>query len=443
MLARLGLVVSDDQKKRRLLAPAPIQLARVRAAAELTVELARVPALCDSVLAHDDAVVATGAESRTTDDKMTMANAELRASASRRELVVAWPPAVRQEGDQWSVMPVVDALLAPPAALSELATRLRPVDESLAIAVRSLTTLTGAPLLARVAEVQALLERPPVKPRELSLFLPSEGAFVPVSGLSSPRAFASLLLALRDQPAFVLTQLSLTEVQHRANGDVTRRWRELIRRVLETNQQAVLRRTAEQAARQARTLVDQKLRTDFDLAVKHASVRRHLRETVSIQGPLVSGKAAKSDEHASWISPTTGVAVALPFVNDTGAQGFSEPWLVPYLGANIYFKRVDRVIDPDDLVGDTFRQRNSLMVGVLVTKPSLNGTPVSGVWSSGPVPVVGFGHRMTPFIRIDGGVALFEHARRLPTVTDKALSFACWIGASIDADLWALVKGKF
>jgi hypothetical protein len=103
---------------------------------------------------------------------------------------------------------------------------------------------------------------------------------------------------------------------------------------------------------------------------------------------------------------------------------------------------VDRVVDFSDLVGDTFWQRNSLTAGFLLSKPSLNGKDVGGPWSTSVVPVVGFGHRVTQYFRVDVGTILFTYADANPVVAGTHWGMAFWLGASLDADVWAAVSGK-
>src|SRR5262249_13004688 len=96
--------------------------------------------------------------------------------------------------------------------------------------------------------------------------------------------------------------------------------------------------------------------------VRRTGVVRHTPEAAPPQAA----------DKASWIAPTAGVMVAAPLL--VAEHGFADPWLVPYLGASVYFTRVDRVIDVDDLVGPPHRlfwQRNSFSVGLVLSRPSL------------------------------------------------------------------------
>lgn len=195
---------------------------------------------------------------------------------------------------------------------------------------------------------------------------------------------------------------------------------------------------ARKASADAETAIPPRLRQLVQTEAMKAVLRR--TEVVRDQPPVAT---RETDDKASWIAPTAGAMIAAPLL--LHERRFADPWLVPYLGASIYFTRVDRVIDLDDLVGpdpQRFWQRNSFSVGLLLSRPSLRSTAITGPWAADVVPFLGFGHRFTQYLRGDLGAIVFQYSDRIPVITDLHWGLAGWIGVSIDADVWAVFSGK-
>lgn len=442
MSERLGVLLADVPA---LAAGAPAAAAPypgdLRQAAQRVVSLAKVRELCTSVSDNANAIKQAAAHERAADADATNANDALRALAGTPTPVQAWPAAIPESAAPFSAAPLISHLSDPPATLARIAANLSSTDPALADAVRDLTTLSDEPLAAAVKALQARLKTPP-RARPLTLFVPSHHRFLPAVTFMDPDVFDEVLRDIVNTQ-LLDTQLRLIGDQNPRDLTVAQRWLAAIRRVRDTQTEASARAAAVSKLERERDQLVTSIRAALVEAVKRESVRRLLRQSTTVTTPSLTGKPGSTDEKASWVSPTLGVAVAVPWVRDAQEQGFADPWLVPYAGVNIYFRRVDRVIDPGDLVGcDTFWQKNSLQVGLWLKKPRLREEQISGMWDSGPVPFLAVGHRFTPYIRVDVGVSFYEHTRRLPTTTDKAFGFAPWIGASIDADVWAAANGK-
>ena len=142
------------------------------------------------------------------------------------------------------------------------------------------------------------------------------------------------------------------------------------------------------------------------------------------------------------MSPDVGVLVAFPLRDARMLDGW-RPWLVPYAGVNIYAERIDRVVPFDQLVGSRLRQRLSLTVGALLSRPEINGATITLPFhNTGIVPVAAPGVRLTSFTRASLGGLVFQYRDANPASAQQHTAAAVWLGVSIDADVWAAVQGK-
>ena len=152
--------------------------------------------------------------------------------------------------------------------------------------------------------------------------------------------------------------------------------------------------------------------------------------------------APETDAGASSVAADIGVLLAFPFHVNRDRDDW-EPWLVPYAGVNIYRSRVDRVVPFDQLVGSFAKQRLSLTLGALLTRPKLNGESISMPFrDNGIIPVVAVGVRLTSFTRFTIGGFAFDYQDPNPATDKKHRGGAVWFGLSIDADVWAAIQGK-
>jgi hypothetical protein len=194
-------------------------------------------------------------------------------------------------------------------------------------------------------------------------------------------------------------------------------------------------RTKQQATRAAGEEIADAVKT----RMQAPEVRALMTSSLAIHISQNTKAPPQTEAGASYVSPDIGVMVALPIyrTNDWA------PWLVPYAGVNIYFAPVDRAVPFDQLVGNQALQRFSVTLGALLHRPDVNGTSISMAFTdSGVIPMLAGGWRMTSFTRISAGAFLFDYRDANPAIGDLRHGGAFWIGASIDADVWAVVKGK-
>lgn len=362
--------------------------------------------------------------------------------------IKAWPAAVTRSGADYQVGSLGDALSSP--SLGSIAAALALVEPATMASLSAFAQLAPADRVGKTAPLKAKLDLPPAAPLPLVLFLPARGDYVALSELykvdanqaptpEAGRVYRELLRSLQDARGAIVGQLQLQRRQDLATAG---RWIDHLLALAD----------AEAGQRAAKAQVDAAEKVLSDLGatvsaeliriVKLTAVTELLRQTASAPVHRTTGKAPMTDEKASWISPTIGVLAAAPIVRTRSRREFGEGWLAPYAGASIYFHRVDRVLDLDDLVGKTFWQRYSFTVGVLLERPEVHGKDVNGPWDVGVVPFLGFGRRMTQYVRLDAGGIVFKHVDLNPAVSDTHWGAALWFGASIDFDVWALVAGK-
>jgi hypothetical protein len=141
---------------------------------------------------------------------------------------------------------------------------------------------------------------------------------------------------------------------------------------------------------------------------------------------------------ANYASIDLGVLVAAPF------RGGVDPWVVPYLGANIYFGSVDRNIPFDAMAGNAyqrFRQRISLTIGATFTVPTVPGRRTESVFLS-TYPLVALGFRATHFTRVGIGCLFYRLGDANPASSDTSLRVAPFLSFSMDIDLVSGIKGQ-
>lgn len=363
--------------------------------------------------------------------------------------VFAWPSAVSKAGNGHQVTALADALTS--KDLSALAVVLAGANPAVASELQALAAITASD--PRASALESLKARFAVKPpaaQPLALFLPSLDHYVDLGRLYDAhptgeptivarQAFADLLKNLSASSTVVIEQLPRMRRDDPRAADA---WIRLLTALRDANQDAIETEWLVTQGENAVDTVVASLAKDLAQVVQTDTVKDLLRQTASDPVVQSSSKAPATDEKGSWVSPNLGVLAAVPIVESRGTRGILTGWFEPYAGASIYFTRIDRVIDLHDLVGATFWQRNSLTVGFLLSRPSVNGRDVRGPWSLGAVPVIGFGHRVTQYFRVDIGAIPFTYADVNPVILDSHRGIAFWIGGSLDADIWAAVSGK-
>lgn len=435
--------------------PAP----RIAQAAKTIASLFGVPAHCAKVASAETTVAAKAKEQVAAAERMKTekfrnlcvtppppnpALPALPACAAPPPRIAAYPASVVDKAD-----PQIEAIRAvvqrgDRGELSALATQLTLVEPALAASIQDLTAATVA--AQRAAKLTALTGKlGAAPPQPLALYLPTDKQYLRMDALTNPdlaianKAFASLLINLHASGPVLIAQVQAMRASD-ANGADT--WLRLLKRLDEADRALTTATLALKDADAAADSVAGTVQAELKAIMQGDTVKALLRTTASRNVMVPSARAPATDEKASWISPTVGVLVAAPIIKQRGDTGIADGWIQPYVGASIYFNRVDRVIDLDELVGDTFWQKNSFTIGVLPNKPDVNGKDVSGPWDASIVPYVGFGHRYTQYIRADLGVIPFKYADANPIVSDRHWGLAIWVGASLDADVWALVAGK-
>jgi len=436
-----------------------VSAARVTQAATTIAKLFHIEARCDQiqgVLAHRELIV--GQQQRAADRLRTTkrtvlclppsaADAPKPMCAPPATSLFAWPAVVGKSGTDYQVARLADVL---DANVARLAAALADAAPGIADELAALASLEPADKAAAAKLLRAKLAAKPGAAQPLAVFLTTPGHHVDLTGLyetdavglatpAGKQMFADLLSSLSASRAAVIGQLQLMRAMDRKPADA---WIERLTALGNANQDAEATEHLVDGAEKAVDAVAQGIATALGQVVKTETVKDLLRLTATEAVQLSSSKAPATDEKGSWISPNIGVLAAAPFIERRGKHGIPTGWLAPFAGASVYFDRVDRVVDLEELVGDTFWQRNSLTVGFLLSAPSLNGKDVTGPWSAGVVPVVGFGHRVTQYLRLDVGAIPFKYVDANPVITSPRWGVALWAGASIDADVWAVVSGK-
>ena len=159
---------------------------------------------------------------------------------------------------------------------------------------------------------------------------------------------------------------------------------------------------------------------------------------VSADSLRVSGQAGQgtTPAAANYASVDAGAVLAFPVGGIS-----SQPWILPYLGLNIYTAPVDRVVSPSDLTGGFWmdvRQRLSATIGFTLSDPTIPGRTLSPMFL-GHYPVVALGFRTTQFTRVTAGTVLYNVADANPASAQVQLGGAVFLGAALDIDVIQLL----
>lgn len=183
-------------------------------------------------------------------------------------------------------------------------------------------------------------------------------------------------------------------------------------------------------------------RVSFRTAVRSAFDTKDARAelTVSVGLGVQTEKAGAGQTAAAtnYASVDLGAAFAAP----SGGTRF-DPWLVPYVGLNIYFAPVEREIPLEEIHGnrwDKFLQRFSVTVGMTLSQPKISGRELKPFFlgSSNPL-VAALGLRLTPYSRLTMGAMIYSLADPNPASTGTSIYAAPFLGYSLDADVVHLV----
>jgi hypothetical protein len=347
--------------------------------------------------------------------------------------VRSWPTVVL--GPANTVTRLFDALNHP-SLINGVVAHVDLADHAVALDLAELADPGVTDAVAKRARLRAKLEAPPAVRLPVVLYLPTLTQSTTAADLFGSDMFdRGLLVDLVKNRDIVLRQLEWL----RGDKVIVDHWLAALGKLADEAAAAVDAARAYDAAKRARSDAEASIGPVLKQLMLSETIKGQLRRTKLIRDQ-VGAAERETDDKASWIAPNAGILVAFPRLLADGA--FADPWLTPYLGASIYGKRVDRVIDVDDLVGDTWWQKNSFTVGLLVTRPKVRGKEVVGPWTGNVVPFLGFGHRLTQYLRFDVGALVFQYSDRVPTISDLHWGIAGWAGVSLDADVWAVASGK-
>ena len=404
-------------------------------AAAALAALLDVPGRCNAITAR------RATEERALDEQQAATRRQGQAAAAVRRLptaIKAWPAVVVPSGPSFLVWRLVD-VLNQPSTINGIVAHVDLADHQLAMDLGSLADPAVTDAAGKREALRGRLGAAPPAPLPIVVFLPSLGKSVTVASLladSGAADFAGLLSDLASRREAILPQLELLGRQDKA---VAETWTRALAGLAEEAAAALRAVKAYREARDAREGAEAEIPRALKLLVQGETVRSLLRKTeVVLDAPRAALR--ETDDKASWISPVVGIMAAAPLLAHQGK--LADPWLVPYVGASVYFKRVDRVIDVGQLVGDTFWQRNSFSAGALLARPDVRGKAVTGPWRVELVPFLGFGHRFTQYLRGDVGLVPFQYVDRIPVIVERRWGVAGWLGVAIDADVWAIFSGK-
>lgn len=201
-----------------------------------------------------------------------------------------------------------------------------------------------------------------------------------------------------------------------------------------------------EAARAARDQAFQQIRGALAQSLQAPSVVSALRTLRASQGRS-DPKLLRTPSAGSFASPDLGVFLAAPvlFPRGSSSPGLAggEPWVLPYVGLNLYLEPVEREVPLDQLVESKHRlfsrQRWSGTLGfVFKTEPNIRGRRVQAP-ILGAYPVIGVGYRVTSYLRVTGGAVGYWLLDSNPVSQRQSPVAAPFIGASIDTDLVSLL----
>jgi hypothetical protein len=433
----------------RTVAPAalgPVRTASSGAIGKAVVDGLDLEALCRALDQASEAARASGPITGAATDQAN-AEAALDGLAAAPPItarlplfVTGTPPGL--EIRRYDQIPMQDAAIPAAAAalealVPELAALLHEVEGAKPEA-------KAAPYAAYLAKLRALPRVPVVVAYVAggSLFPASLDALFPGQRPGEPDADWAKRRAL--QRGIVLANLDLLKRQMAAfqNDDARAQvWFAALDALQRADQAARTAAAAQRAKLDAVDAARGAIAAKIRERLVSADARALVVNITSIQSQQTM-KAPQTGEGVSSVSPDIGVLLAFPIYADTAHAGW-EPWLVPYAGVNLYRQRVDRVVPFDQLVGSWWRQRMSLTLGALLTRPKINGVQISTPFrDSGLVPVLALGVRLTSFTRASIGGFVFDYQDVNPASVAKHHGGAIWFGLSIDADVWTTVAGK-
>jgi hypothetical protein len=158
------------------------------------------------------------------------------------------------------------------------------------------------------------------------------------------------------------------------------------------------------------------------------------------------GASVASDGNGDYVSLDAGAAFAIP-TNPGRAAG--SPWLVPYLGVNVYFAP-GHAIDWFHTVGPAYQRLrliSSLTIALSLTSPTVSGVPSRPIgWDH--YPLVGFGFRWTRWLRTGAGLMFYWFGDANPAKSTTYFGVAPYLSASLDVDVigivtrtWRIIRG--
>jgi hypothetical protein len=187
--------------------------------------------------------------------------------------------------------------------------------------------------------------------------------------------------------------------------------------------------------RDRREKAEAALESSIESALKSPDIAKDLVAEEAQVADQLAGEGT-TPAAANYAAIDTGVAVAFPLAY---AGGNGTPWLLPYVGLNLYATPVDRVIPLTDLVGQ-FWQRTSLTIGRVLVNPTLSNRTVTDFGFGYPVLAVGY--RLSQFVRATVGSTFFRINASNPTSTATIFGMAPFLGLALDGDVIAIAQGQ-
>jgi len=114
--------------------------------------------------------------------------------------------------------------------------------------------------------------------------------------------------------------------------------------------------------------------------------------------------------------------------------------VVPYAGANIYFRPVNR--DTPLRQRDSFGRRFSMTIGLTVSSIADDNKATRDDLFGNQSLLFGAGYRLTDAVRISGGALIFERQDPNPLISHKRLGTVPYIAMSFDVDVAKSFLGK-
>jgi hypothetical protein len=262
----------------------------------------------------------------------------------------------------------------------------------------------------------------------------SNGAFVPDTQWAQDPEATSLDAA----------QAQLGALPDKTEGpgvrDAYRKWTDTVRDLREASAERRAASDAEKAKQEERKKAKEALTASLVTVLGADEVREALSFSVGLAHVQDKAGKGKTAQAASFASADVGVLLAFP----SGGTS-QEPWVLPYVGLNLYATPVDRTIDFDELTGDGLErllQRVSLTAGVTLANPGIPGRVVKPIFLD-LHPTLALGFRMTQFTRLTGGAVFYGLADKNPVSAAVSVEAAPYLGVSLDADIYYLVNDLY